>query len=68
MENIGYFDGHNDVLLKLFFSKSKNKIEDFFEGNNYCHIDYKKIKTANFFRRFFCKSFYKLSAFHFDLL
>ena len=53
MENIGYFDGHNDVLLKLFFSKSKNKIEDFFEGNNYCHIDYKKIKTANFLGGFF---------------
>ena len=53
MENIGYFDGHNDVLLKLFFSKSKNIVEDFFEGNNYCHIDYKKIQTANFVGGFF---------------
>ena len=53
MEKIHYFDGHNDVLLKLFSSKSKNKTEDFFKGNNYCHIDYKKIQKANFAGGFF---------------
>ena len=40
MENIGYFDGHNDVLLKLYSSKSQNIIKDFLEGYNYCHIDF----------------------------
>jgi len=53
VENIGYFDGHNDVLLKLYFSQSKNVSKDFLEGNNYCHIDYQKIKAANFIGGFF---------------
>ena len=53
MENIGYFDGHNDVLLKLYSSKSQNIIKDFLEGNNYCHIDFKKIQKANFVGGFF---------------
>ena len=52
MENIGYFDGHNDVLLKLYYSKS-NPTQDFFEGNDYCHIDFKKIKISNFLGGFF---------------
>ena len=29
------------------------KIEDFFNGNKYCHIDYKKIQKANFTGGFF---------------
>ena len=43
-----YFDGHNDVLLKLFYSKTSNIINDFISGNNYCQIDYPKIKKSNF--------------------
>ena len=48
-----YFDGHNDVLLKLLYSKNKNRINDFFNGNDYCHIDLPKIKTSNFIGGFF---------------
>jgi membrane dipeptidase len=48
-----YFDGHNDVLLKLLYSKNKNKIKDFFNGNDYCHIDFPKIKRSNFIGGFF---------------
>ena len=53
IDNIPYFDGHNDVLLKLLYSKSKNKTKDFLEGNDYCHIDFKKIQIANFIGGFF---------------
>ena len=53
MENIGYFDGHNDVLLKLYYSKAQNVSKEFFDGNNYCHIDYQKIQAANFLGGFF---------------
>ncbi len=53
MDNIGYFDGHNDVLLKLYYSKAKNLSSEFIDGNNYCHIDYQKIQVANFVGGFF---------------
>ena len=53
MDNIGYFDGHNDVLLKLYYSKTENVSKEFFDGNNYCHIDYQKIQAANFVGGFF---------------
>ena len=48
-----YFDGHNDVLLKLHLTKNENPINDFFNGNEYCHIDYQKIKKSNFIGGFF---------------
>ena len=48
-----YFDGHNDVLLKLLFSKEKNKTKEFFNGNDYCHIDFPKIKKSKFVGGFF---------------
>ena len=48
-----YFDGHNDVLLKLLYSKDKNKIKNFFSGNDYCHIDFPKIRSSNFVGGFF---------------
>ena len=48
-----YFDGHNDVLLKLHLSKKENAINDFFNGNDYCHIDYPKIVKSNFVGGFF---------------
>ena len=47
-DDIPYFDGHNDVLLKLFYSKNKIKINDFIEGNENYHIDIPKINKANF--------------------
>jgi len=48
-----YFDGHNDVLLKLFYLKDKNIVQEFFNGNEQCHIDYPKIKKSNFCGGFF---------------
>ena len=53
MENIKYFDGHNDVLLKLYFSKAPNVYKEFFDGNDNYHIDYQKIQTSNFIGGFF---------------
>ena len=52
-DDIPYFDGHNDVLLKLFYSKNKIKINDFIEGNQNYHIDIPKIIKANFIGGFF---------------
>ena len=48
IQRVPYFDGHNDTLLKLYYSNSKIKINDFIEGNNNYHIDMPKIKKANF--------------------
>ena len=53
MDNIKYFDGHNDVLLKLYFSKENNQYKEFLQGNDFCHIDYNKIKISNFIGGFF---------------
>jgi len=39
--------------LKLFFSKNKNKVNDFYLGNDYCQIDYPKIIKSNFAGGFF---------------
>ena len=52
-DDIPYFDGHNDVLLKLLYSKNKIKINDFIEGNENYHIDIPKINKANFIGGFF---------------
>ena len=52
-DDITYFDGHNDVLLKLLYSKNKIKINDFIEGNENYHIDIPKINKANFIGGFF---------------
>ena len=38
-----YFDGHNDVLLKFYFEKNKDSAKEFFNGNDFCHIDFPKI-------------------------
>lgn len=48
-----YFDGHNDVLLKLHLKKNINPIDEFYNGNNFCQIDYPKIIQSNFTGGFF---------------
>ena len=53
IQRVPYFDGHNDTLLKLYYSNSKIKINDFIEGNNNYHIDMPKIEKANFIGGFF---------------
>ena len=48
-----YFDGHNDVLLKLHLKKNINPVDEFYNGNNFCQIDYPKIIQSNFTGGFF---------------
>tara|TARA_B100000902_G_scaffold178818_1_gene172056 strand:+ start:15 stop:1067 length:1053 start_codon:yes stop_codon:yes gene_type:complete len=48
-----YFDGHNDTLLKLFLKKNRNIVNDFYEGNDFCHIDFPKMLKSNFCGGFF---------------
>ena len=48
-----YFDGHNDVLLKLHLEENINPIHEFYNGNNFCQIDYPKIIKSNFSGGFF---------------
>ena len=43
-----YFDGHNDVLLKLHLKKNINPIDEFYNGNNFCQIDYPQIIKSKF--------------------
>ena len=48
-----YFDGHNDVLLKFYFEKNKDSAKEFFNGNDFCHIDFPKILLViSFFSNF----------------
>jgi membrane dipeptidase len=46
--NIPVFDGHNDVLLRLYKSKSSDAVGDFLAGEEAGHIDLKKAKTGSF--------------------
>ena len=48
-----YFDGHNDTLLRLFLNSKRNIIDDFFNGNDFCDIDFPKILKSNFCGGFF---------------
>ena len=50
---ISYFDGHNDILSKLYYSNNDNISEDFYNGNDDYHIDYPKITNSNFIGGFF---------------
>lgn len=43
---IPVFDGHNDVLLRLYRSARKDPVSDFIEGEEAGHIDMKKAKTG----------------------
>ena len=42
------FDGHNDVLLRLYKSKSSDAVPDFLEGEEAGHLDLKKAKAGSF--------------------
>ena len=46
--NISIFDGHNDVLLRLYRSKSGDAVSDFLDGEEAGHIDLKKAKAGSF--------------------
>ncbi len=42
------FDGHNDVLLRLYKSKSSDAVSDFLEGEEAGHLDLKKARAGSF--------------------
>jgi membrane dipeptidase len=41
------FDGHNDVLLRLYKSPSKDAVTDFLEGEEAGHIDLQKARAGS---------------------
>jgi membrane dipeptidase len=43
---IPIFDGHNDVLLRLWLKKSKTPARDFIAGDNLGHIDLPRLKAG----------------------
>lgn len=51
--NISVFDGHNDVLLRLYRSKSDDPVSDFLGGEEAGHIDLKKARAGAFVGGFF---------------
>jgi membrane dipeptidase len=51
--NIPVFDGHNDVLLRLYRSKSTDAVSDFLAGEDAGHIDLKKARAGSFVGGFF---------------
>lgn len=46
VNQIPVFDGHNDVLLRLYKSPSIDPVSDFLEGEEAGHIDLKKAKAG----------------------
>ena len=51
--NMKYFDGHNDILSKLYNSNKSSILEDFMNGNDDFDIDYPKMISSNFIGGFF---------------
>ena len=51
--SIPVFDGHNDVLLRLYKSASSDAVSDFLNGEDAGHIDLKKMKTGAMVGGFF---------------
>ena len=45
---IPVFDGHNDVLLRLYKSTSTDPVADFLQGEEAGHIDMKKARAGSF--------------------
>jgi len=50
---IPVFDGHNDVLLRLFKSASADVVSDFLNGEDAGHLDLKKARSGSFVGGFF---------------
>src|ERR1700716_3563670 len=46
--DISIFDGHNDVLLRLYKSASSDVVSDFLGGEDAGHIDLKKARAGSF--------------------
>jgi membrane dipeptidase len=52
-KSVAVFDGHNDVLLRLYKSKSSDPIGDFLAGEVAGHIDLQKARAGSFVGGFF---------------
>lgn len=50
---IPVFDGHNDVLLRLYKSPSADVVSDFLNGEDAGHLDLKKARSGSFVGGFF---------------
>jgi membrane dipeptidase len=48
VQQIPAFDGHNDVLLRLYRSKSNDPVADFLNGEEKGHVDLKKARAGSF--------------------
>ena len=46
-QQVPIFDGHNDVLLRLYRSPSKDPVKDFLGGEEAGHIDMQKAKAGS---------------------
>src|ERR1700710_3138945 len=46
--SISVFDGHHDVLLRLYKSTSGDAVADFLNGEEAGHIDLKKARSGSF--------------------
>ncbi|CAN7278029.1 dipeptidase [Bradyrhizobium sp. LjRoot220] len=45
--NVSVFDGHNDVLFRLYKSRSDDVVSDFLDGEDAGHIDLKKARAGS---------------------
>ena len=46
-QQVPVFDGHNDVLLRLYKSTSADSVADFLNGEQAGHIDLQKAKAGS---------------------
>ena len=47
-QDLKIFDGHNDVLFRLYLKNKKNVHEDFLLGDNEGHLDLPRMNKAGF--------------------
>lgn len=52
-QDLKIFDGHNDVLFRLYLKNKKNVHEDFLLGDNEGHLDLPRMNKAGFSGGFF---------------
>ena len=48
MNNCKIFDGHNDVLFRLYLKNNSKSYLDFIDGDNEGHLDLPRMSQANF--------------------
>jgi membrane dipeptidase len=53
MSTFPIFDGHNDVLLRLWLKKSDRAAHDFVDGDGLGHLDLPRMRSAGFAGGFF---------------